>query len=73
MTKLVGQKLEESLISARNSRHEAIRAAEALEKAKTISQDDLERIKKQIDDLLSANKTESEVAARAKESEIMTV
>lgn len=73
MTKVVGQKLEESLISARNARHEAIHTAEGLEKSKAISQDELDRTKKQIDELLSSYKSEAESLAKAKESEIMTV
>lgn len=73
MVKIVGQKLEEGLISARNARHEAFRKLEQAEKDKQISKDDRTRTEKQIDELLSSHKTESEALAKSKEQEIMTV
>ncbi len=73
MVKILSQKLEDCLISARNARHEAIKAAEAAEKAKTIGKDELERLKKQIDEALSAQKSQVEALAAAKEQEVMTI
>ncbi|MBI4033507.1 ribosome recycling factor [Candidatus Saccharibacteria bacterium] len=73
MVKVLHQKLEESLISARNARHEALRAGEQSEKDKQISRDELERFKKQVDELLAKQKDEVEQLAKAKEQEILTV
>lgn len=73
MTKIIGQKLEECLISARNARHEAFRRVEQSEKDKQISKDERTRTEKQIDDLVGAHKTEAEALAKSKEQEIMTV
>lgn len=73
MTKIVHQKLEEAMIAARNARHEALRKAEAAEKSKDIGKDDLNRLEKQIDELLAAQKTEAETLAKTKEQEILTV
>lgn len=73
MVKVLHQKLEESIVAARNSRHEAFHKAEQAEKDKTISRDELERLKKQIDDLMAKQKAEAEALAAAKEKEILTV
>jgi len=73
MVRVVNQKLEECLITARNIRHDALHQAEAAEKAKQIGKDDLERTSKQIDELLAKQKSETEALARTKESEILTV
>ncbi|HEU5004900.1 MAG TPA: ribosome recycling factor [Candidatus Saccharimonadales bacterium] len=73
MVKVLGQKVEETMISARNIRHEALRRAEQAEKDKDISKDDLARFEKQVDELLAKQKAEVEALAKAKEQEIMTV
>jgi len=73
MVKIIGQKLEDSLISARQARHDALHKAEAAEKAKDIGKDERERLEKQVDELLANQKTEVEGLAKAKEQEIMTL
>lgn len=73
MVKVLGQKVEEAMISARNVRHEALHKAEAAEKAKEISKDDLGRFEKQVDELLAKQKTDIEALAKAKEHEITTI
>lgn len=73
MAKIVGQKLEETLIAARNARHEAFHRIEAAEKAKEIGKDERARMEKDTDEALSAHKTEVEALAKTKEHEIMTV
>src|SRR5581483_3512483 len=73
MVKLLNQKVEECLISARNARHEAFRKGDEAEKSRDIGKDERLRIEKQIDDLLAKQKGEVEGLAQAKESEIMTV
>lgn len=73
MVKILHQKLEESMITARNARHDAMRQAEQAEKDKRIGKDERFSLEKQVDELLSAQKTEAESLAKAKEREILTV
>lgn len=73
MAKVLHQKLEDCLIAARNARHEAFRKGEQAEKDKQISKDDRFHLEKQIDELVSKQKTEAEELAKAKEQEILTV
>ena len=73
MVKVLGQKVEECMISARQIRHDAFRQAEAAEKSKEISKDDQSRFEKQVDELVSKQKADVEVLAKDKEKEIMTV
>lgn len=73
MVKVLGQKVEEANIAARNARHEAFRKGEQAEKDKSISKDDRLRLEKQIDELLAKQKSDLESLAKIKEQEIMTV
>lgn len=73
MVKILHQKVEDAMISARQARHEALRKAEAAEKAKEIGKDELNRLEKQIDEKLAAQKSEIDGLTKAKESEILTV
>lgn len=73
MVKILGQKVEEAMITSRQIRHEALRHAEQAEKDKEISKDDRTRFEKQVDDLLAKQKTEIETLAKAKEQEITTI
>lgn len=73
MVKILGQKVEDCFITARQIRHEAFKKAETAEKDKQIGKDETARIEKQVDELLAAQKAEVEGLAKAKEQEIMTV
>ncbi len=73
MVKIVGQKVEDGFVAVRQARHEAFHKAEQAEKAKEIGRDELERFKKQVDDLVAKQKTQVENLAKAKEQEILTV
>jgi len=73
MVKIVGQKVEECMISARQARHDALRKAEQAEKDKLISKDDRTRLDKQVDEAMTAQKSEVEALAKAKEQEILKV
>ena len=73
MVKVLNQKVEECMISARNARHESLHKVEQAEKDKQISRDDLERFKKQIDELLAKQKDEVDQLSKNKEQEILTV
>lgn len=73
MVKILHQKVEDTMIAARNARHEAIRKAEAAEKSKDIGKDERFHLEKQIDEQLAHQKTEIDNLAKAKEQEILTV
>lgn len=73
MVKVLHQKLEDSLIAARNARHDAMRDLEQAEKDKDIGKDERFHIEKQIDELLAKQKTDVENLTKAKEQEILTV
>jgi ribosome recycling factor len=73
MVKVVGQKIEDCFVSVRQTRHEAFHKLEQAEKDKSISKDDLERSKKQIDELVAKQKADVEQLSKAKEQEILTV
>jgi ribosome recycling factor len=73
MVKILHQKIEDAMIAARNARHEALRRAEAAEKAKDIGKDERFHLEKQIDEQLAHQKTEVDNLAKAKEQEILTV
>ena len=73
MVRVLHQKVEECMITARNARHEAFHKAEQAEKDKLIGRDELERFKKQIDELVTKQKAGVDSLAHAKEQEILTV
>lgn len=73
MVKVLHQKVEDCMISARNARHESLHKVEQAEKDRQISRDELERFKKQVDELLAKQKEEVDQLAKSKESEILTV
>jgi ribosome recycling factor len=73
MVKVLGQKLEDSLIAARNARHETLRDLEQAEKDKDIGKDERFGLEKQIDDLLAKQKSQAESLAKTKEQEILTL
>ena len=73
IVKQVGQKQEDCMISLRGIRRDAFDSIEKAKKAKELGEDDAKRLEKQVDDALNAAKASAEAAARAKETEIMTV
>lgn len=73
MVKLLHQKVEECLISARNARHEAFHKGDQAEKDKQIGKDERLRFEKQIDEQVAKHKSQVDELARAKEQEILTV
>lgn len=73
ITKQVGVKLEEAMVSMRSVRHEAIDAVNDAKKAKELSEDEAKRLVQQVEDLMNKAKAEADSHAKAKEQEIMTV
>jgi ribosome recycling factor len=71
--KVVGGKSEDCMVKLRNARHDAFKEIDQAKKDKSIGEDDAKRLQKQIDDAMAQAKSQAEVAARAKEAEIMKV
>jgi len=71
--KVLGAKLEDAMVVMRNIRRDAMEAIDAAKKDKQIGEDDAKRLEKQVDESMGKAKGEAEAAAKAKETEIMTV
>ena len=73
LAKQVGQKQEESMISLRNIRHEALDTIDKAKKDKDIGEDDTKRLSNQIEEAMNKARSEIEAIGKAKEAEIMKV
>lgn len=73
IVKSLGGKVEETRVALRNIREDARKSAKVKKDAKEISEDDLKRIEKAIDDEVATNNTRIDELARDKETEIMKV
>jgi len=71
--KILGGKVEDCMVALRNARHDAQKELDQAKKDRDISEDEWSRTLKQIDDAMNAAKAGVDAAAKAKESEIMTV
>ena len=72
-TKVLGGKVEDAMVALRNVRRDAIDAVDQAKKDKQIGEDDAKRLEKQVDEAMGKAKAEIEAAAKAKETEIMTL
>ena len=73
LAKQVGAKQEECMISLRNVRHEAMDTINGAKKDKDISEDEAKRLGSQVDEAMNKTRGEAETAAKAKESEILSL
>lgn len=73
IVKQLGGKQEEAMVSLRNVRHEALGTVDRAKKDKEIGEDDAKRLEKQVDEAMAKARADIEAAAKAKETEIMTV
>jgi ribosome recycling factor len=73
LVKQLHDKFEESMISARNVRHENLSILKTAKNEGRIGEDDFKRIEKQIDELMQQLKTNIDAQMTDKEKEIMTV
>lgn len=71
--KVVGGKLEDSMIAMRNIRHEAMDAIDSAKKDKEIGEDEAKRLQQLVEEAMNKSKSEVEALSKAKEQEIMTV
>jgi ribosome recycling factor len=73
ISKQVGVKHEDCMISFRNLRHDALAFIETAKKDKEIGEDDAKRLADQIEQIVNKMKAEAETVSKEKEKEIMTV
>ncbi|MBA3757588.1 ribosome recycling factor [Candidatus Saccharibacteria bacterium] len=73
MVKVLNSKEEETFITARQIRHDIFHQVEQAEKSKKIGKDERLRFEKQVDELMTKQKTEVETLRANKEREILTV
>jgi ribosome recycling factor len=73
IVKNLGAKQEETMVAMRNIRHDVLDAINKAKKDKEIGEDDAKRYEKQVDEAMNKSRAEAEAAAKAKETEIMTV
>ncbi len=73
IVKQLNEKVEEARIAMRNVRHDALKDAKTKKDAKELSEDDVKRAEKFMDDAMRDMQAKLEAAAKAKEQEIMTL
>ena len=73
IVKQLNEKVEECMIGLRNVRHDALRDIKKAKDDKQIGEDDQKRLEKQVDEIMNKTKADVDVAAKAREKEIMTV
>ena len=73
LVKQTAEKVEEARIALRNVRQDAFKDARRRKDAKELSEDDVKRIEKEIDKLMSDYQEKIESAFRVKEKDILTI
>lgn len=73
LAKQIGDKVEEARIALRNVRHDALKDAKTKKDSKELSEDDVKRVEKAMDELMQSMQAKLDAAAKAKEQEIMTM
>lgn len=73
LTKVVREKAEAANVSMRNARHEAINSAKTKEKNKELTQDQVTKLQKDLDNLIEKYHKEIQSIVGAKEQDLMAV
>lgn len=73
IVKQLGEKVEDCRIALRNVRHDALKDAKAKKEAKELSEDDVKRIEKALDDAMQKAQASLDTLTKAKEQEILTI
>lgn len=73
LVKQLGEKVEDCRIALRNVRHDALKDAKAKKDSKELSEDDVKRAEKGLDDEMKSIQAKLDSIAKAKEQEIMTI
>lgn len=71
--KVVGNKLEDCMITLRGIRHDSMDSVNKAKKDKQVGEDDAKRYEKLIDEAMAQVKSSVETLAKAKEDEIMKI
>jgi ribosome recycling factor len=73
LVKQTGEKVEEARIALRNIRQDGLKDARRQKDAKELSEDDVKRIEKEFDKLMTDYQAKIDEAFRAKEKDILTI
>ncbi len=73
MVKQLGDKVEDCRIALRNIRQDALKEAKRMKDAKELSEDDVKRVEKGLDDDMREYQTKIDEIFKAKEKEVMTI
>jgi ribosome recycling factor len=73
LVKQTGEKVEEARIALRNIRQDGLKEAKRKKDAKELSEDDVKRVEKEFDKLMTEYQDKIEVAFRSKEKDILTI
>lgn len=73
LVKQTSDKVEETRIALRNIRQDALKDAKRKKDAKELSEDDVKRVEKEIDKLMSDHQARIEAIFSAKEKDILTI
>ncbi len=73
IVKQTREKVEESKISVRNLRQDALKEIKKLKEAKSISEDDAKRLEKSVQDLVDKTQDQLEAEFTTKEKDLMTI
>ncbi len=73
LVKQTSEKVEETRIALRNIRQDALKEAKRLKDAKELSEDDVKRIEKGIDDDMVQYNSQIDAIFKAKEKDILTI
>jgi ribosome recycling factor len=73
IAKQISEKVEDSMVRMRGTRHEAFDAIAKAKKDKLVGEDDAKRLEKQIDDAMNTQRAVIDTAAKSKEHEIMSL
>ena len=73
IVKQLHTRVEDTRVTLRNVRHDALKEAKHKKESKELSEDDVKRIEKGLDDTMRDMQAKLDAASKAKEQEIMTV
>lgn len=73
IVKSLGDTVEETKVTLRNIRHDALKEAKKLKDSKELSEDDVKRADSQVTDLIGEFQSTVDELQKAKEAELMTV
>lgn len=73
LVKTLNSKVEDTMISMRNARHDTIKELDEAKKTKDLSEDEYNRATKQIEEEMNEYKQKADALAKQKEKDILTI